>query len=127
MLPPSPSPQAGAPAQASSPPANGIPSLASAPGQNSALGGSPVGLSGSSDPRQILAKAQMLLKSGAITEQQYQMIMAKLGVGGGKPGGAPGAAPGAPPQGAPMGAAPPMGAPQGGPPMGQPPSPQWGS
>lgn len=118
---PSPNPmQAGGPPPPSQmgQPAGGPPSLANAPGQKSALGGSPVGLGDSPDPMAILAKAQLLLKSGAISPQQFQMIVAKLGIGTGSKGATPvptgpaGQMPGAP-QGMPQ--------PQGGPP----PSPQW--
>lgn len=98
------------------------PSLANAAGQGSALGGSPVGLGGNPDPKAILAKAELLLKSGAISQEQFQMIVAKLGLGGGPQGAKPGAPPlsstGVPGAGAPEAAPPPMSAPQN-------PSPQW--
>lgn len=94
------------------------PDLANAPSQGSALGGSPVGLGGNPDPRAILAKAELLLKSGAISPQQFQMIIAKLGVGVGSKGATPApTGPGGQMPGAPQG----MPQPQGGPP----PSPQW--
>lgn len=101
--------------------APGASSLAASPGQASALGGSPVGLSGASDPQSVLAKAQLLLKSGAITQQQFQMILAKLQApqGGARPGGgapAPGQL-GQPP-GSPLST---TGVPGAGPP----PPPQW--
>lgn len=101
------------------------PDLANAPSQGSALGGSPVGLGGNPDPRAILAKAELLLKSGAISPQQFQMIVAKLGLGGGKQGAQGAPAPlsttGVPGGGPAAGGAPPTPLPQGGPP----PSPQW--
>lgn len=106
-------------------PQGGPPSLATAPGQASALGGSPAGLSGSPDPQAILAKAEQLLKSGAISQEQFQMIVAKLGLGGGQQGAQPAPGPlsttGVPGGGpAAGGVAPSPAAPQG-----PPPSPAW--
>lgn len=129
MLPdPSQQQSAGGPPPAAAPLSQPAPGLASAPGQNSALGGSPVGLGGSSDPTSILKKAQLLLKSGAISEQQFQMILAKLQGGQGAKPGMPAGPPGASPSplsttGVP-GGGPPVGGPAPGAPM-QPPSQQW--
>lgn len=97
----------------------GAPSLGNVPEQGSALGGSPAGLGGSPDPMAILARAQQLLKSGAISPEQFQMIVAKLGLGGGSQG----AAPQTPPAGIPSSTPPSAGAPPPGPAAG--PSPQW--
>lgn len=113
------------PPQQGQPLAQPGPNLATTPGQGSSLGGSPAGLGGSPDPRQILAKAELLLKSGAISQQQFQMIVAKLGMGGGPQGARPAPGPltttGVPGGGPAAGGAPPM--PQ--PPMQNPPSAQW--
>lgn len=65
-------------AQPSAAPQGATPNLANGPDANSAFGGKPVGLTGSTDPRQVLAKAELLLHSGAISYTQYQMIVAKL-------------------------------------------------
>lgn len=105
-------------------PPGGPPTLGNSPNQASALGGAPAGLSGSPDPQAILAKAEQLLKSGAISQEQFQLIVAKLGLGKGPQG----AQPGAPPlstTGVPGGGPPVMQPPQGGP-GGPPPSPAWG-
>lgn len=78
-----PAPMSGGPGA----PAAATPSLATAPQQGSALGGSPVGMSGPGDPIALLKRAQLLLRSGAISMQQYEMIVARLGGGAGPNGG----------------------------------------
>lgn len=119
-----------------SPPA---PASAPSPGsqgstQGSAFGANPVGLSGSPDPRAVLQKAMILRNSGAISEQQFQLIMMKLGMAqqsklSTPPGGpvsttgVPGAGPPAPTPAPPPGASPGGPAPISG--AAGNPSPQW--
>lgn len=107
-------------------PPGGPPTLGNSPGQASALGGAPAGLSGSPDPQAILAKAEQLLKSGAISQAQFEMIVAKLGLGKGQQGAQPAPAP-LSTTGVPGGGPPVMPQPAITGPGGPPPSPAWGN